>query len=223
MGAERELQAWFEAVWTEREDRHYRQRFGDLGQGVFPAGDTPYARMKRPPAHDGWRHHGVFACPPHGDRRHWTYVTSGLSNPWNLTATGRDPSGWSGLGFELCLHLPDRADTAVQVLHNLMAWQLLVSTGAVTGQPLDAGQRVPLGGSLDGTPGGPFSWVVVEREGDGPAFDLPSGNVDLLMLVGVTEAEVAWARTRQHADLVAALRAQPGWPVTDAARPRVAG
>ena len=77
---------WFEAVWSDREDRVYRSLFGDLGEGVFTAGGSVYERFQKKP-HPGWLNHGVFACPPNDDRPSWLYVTSGLSNPWNLERT----------------------------------------------------------------------------------------------------------------------------------------
>lgn len=211
-------QRWFEAVWQQREETVYRERFGDLGGGVHAATAAHYERLRQSPRHPGWLHHGVFACPPHGARTHWTYVTSGLSNPWNLAAPGRDPSGHSGLGFELMLAVPSRADWAVPVLHHLMAWQLLVAVSAVTGQPLQPGQRVPLGGPLDGDRACALTWLLVESPDDAPSFELPSGQVDWLQLVGATDAEVQFARGKDQPALVATLRARAAWPLVDARR-----
>src|SRR5262245_35209430 len=81
-------QSWFERVWARREDEVYRGLFGDLGGGVHTATIVHFARLQQSPRHPGWLHHGVFGCPPHGGRDHWIYVTSGLSNPWNLDAPG---------------------------------------------------------------------------------------------------------------------------------------
>ena len=103
---------WFEGVWGDREDRVYKSLFGDLGAGGSTAGDSVFQRFGKEP-HPGWRNHGVFACPPHGQRTTWAYVTSGLSNPWNLDQPGKDPSGFSGVGFELLLESPVAADYAV--------------------------------------------------------------------------------------------------------------
>ncbi len=212
-------QRWFESVWADREDRVYRKLFGDLGNGVFPATAAHYTRLKQSPRHPGWLHHAVIACPPHGDRAHWLYATSGLSNPWNLGAPGRDPSGCSGLGFELCLCTPAASDWAVAVLHHLMAWQLLVATGAVPGQPLGPGQRVPLGGSIDGQAGGALTWALVEYpEAFESTFELPSGKVEWLLLVGATETEVQFARSRDQKALVERLRDAGLWPRTDPRR-----
>lgn len=212
-------QQWFESVWADREDRVYRETFGDLGPGVHPATIAHYERLRQTPRHPGWLHHSVFACPPHGARTHFCYATSGLSNPWNLDAPGRDPSGHSGLGFELLLCTPQRADWAVAVLHHLMAWQLLVATGAVAGQPLAPGQRVPLGGPIDGAKDGRMTWALVEAPAHvAPEFDLPSGKVEWLLLVGATAQEVDFARATNQNVLRARLEQDGVWPLTDPQR-----
>ena len=119
---------WFEAVWSDREDRAFKELFGDLGEGVYTAGPSAYQRYGKKP-HPGWLNHGVFACPPNPTRDSWLYVTSGLSNPWNLDQPGQDPSGFSGLGFELAIETPQKASWAAPLLHNLMAYELLVAVG----------------------------------------------------------------------------------------------
>ena len=175
-------QRWFLECWQVREETVYQALFGDLGQGVHSATAEHFARLKQTARHPGWLHHGVFACPPNADREHWAYVTSGLSNPWNLDEPGPDPTGYSGLGFELCICAPGRSDWAITVLHHLMAWQLLVAAGAVQGQPLGAGQRVPLGGAIDGSGDGAMTWALVETPDHFDcSFELPSGKVDWLM------------------------------------------
>lgn len=217
--ADSDMQDWFEKVWAQREDVVYTATFGDLGGSIYTAQAAHYDRLRKGPVHPGWLHHGVFACPPHGQRTDWVHVTSGLSNPWNLEAPGRDPSGESGVGFELCLRTPQQANWAIPLLHHLMAWQQLVAAGALQGRPLGTGQRVPLGGPIDGASSA-LTWVLVEPpEGIAPSFELPSGKVDWLMLVGVTEAEVQFARGRDQEALIALLKEAAVWPRTDPTRP----
>lgn len=213
-------QSWFENVWAEREERVYRSLFGDLGEGVYTASAATYQRYGQEPANPGWLHHGVFACPPHGDRQHWLYVTSGLSNPWNLDAPGVDPSGFSGLGFELCLAVPEPAEWAAQLLHNLMAYELLVAVGRYPGAELfEYGNRIPLRGSITPALDSLIRWLLVETPRQfTPSFQLPSGRVDLFMLVGATEAEVEFARQASQDALVALLGEQGAAPVTDPTR-----
>lgn len=210
---------WFEQVWTTREETVYRALFGELGAGVYPAGPRVFERFGKQP-HPGWLNHGVFACPPHGERKSWLYVTSGLSNPWNLGAPGRDPSGFSGLGFELVVQTPEPADWAVPLLHNLMAYELLVAIGSYEGaELLEYGNRVPLQASITPSFDSAIRWLLVGQPQDhAPSFDLPSGRVDLFLLVGATDAEVEFARQTNQDTLVALLQKEGVWPCTDAQR-----
>lgn len=213
---------WFESVWSDREDRVYRRLFGDLGGGVFAAGDAPFAQFGKEP-HPGWRNHGVFACPPGEHRGSWLYVTSGLSNPWNLNAPGRDPSGFSGLGFELVVESSEPADWAVPLLHNLMAYELLVAVGSYDDADLlEYGNRVPLGRSITPAFDSAIRWLLVEPPRHyPPSFELASGRVDLFHLVGATDAEVELARQHDQDLLVELLQRAGVWPRTDAGRASV--
>lgn len=210
---------WFETVWSDREDRAYRALFGDLGQGVYTAGASVFARYGKQP-HPGWLNHGVFACPPSAQRPSWLYVTSGLSNPWNLDQPGRDPSGFAGLGFELVVETTEPVDWAVPLLHNLMAYELLVAVGTYQDADLlEYGNRVPLGGSITPHFESAIRWLLVEPPKHYPAsFELAAGRVDLFHLVGATDAEVELARQTDQDVLVALLEKGGAFPRTDAAR-----
>ena len=210
---------WFENVWSDREDRVYRATFGDLGKGVYSAGPQVFARYGKEP-HPGWLNHGVFACPPNPQRASWLYVTSGLSNPWNLDRAGRDPSGFSGLGFELVIETPSAAEWAVALLHNLMAYELLVAVGTYADADLlEYGNRVPLGGSVTPAFDSQIRWLLVEPPRHyAPSFELAAGRVDFFHLVGATDAEVELARQNDQDVLVELLRQRGVWPLTDAAR-----
>jgi hypothetical protein len=213
-------QKWFEDVWAEREDRVYRALFGDLGGGIHAASPEVYAHFRQEPAHPGWLHHGVFACPPYGDRDSFLFVTSGLSNPWNLDAPGCDPSGFSGLGFELAIETPAPAAWTVPLLHNLMAYELLVAVGRYPGSELfEYGNRIPLRASITPEFDSAIRWLcVAQPKHYAPTFELPSGRVDLFHLVGATDAEVEFARQAGQEALLALLQQHGACPVTDAAR-----
>jgi hypothetical protein len=216
---------WFEAVWSDREDRVYREWFGDLGAGVYTAGASAYERYGKQP-HPGWLNHGVFACPPNAQRASWLHVTSGLSNPWNLDAPGKDPSGFSGLGFELVIETPGdagAADWAVPLLHNLMAYELLVAVGTYADADLlEYGNRVPLGGSITPSFESAIRWLLVEPPRHYRAsFELASGRVDFFQLVGATDGEVELARQSDQDALVALLEQRGVFPRTDASRASV--
>lgn len=210
---------WFETLWTDREDRVYRSLFGDLGAGVFTAGEKVYERFSKEP-HPGWLNHGVFACPPHEERDSWIYVTSGLSNPWNLDKPGKDPSGFAGLGFELVVESSKEADWAVPLLHNLMAYELLVAVGTYEGaELLEYGNRIPLNDSITPSFDSAIRWLLVEQAKHyASSFDTAAGRVDLFHLVGATDAEVELAREGDQDKLVALLKDKGFYPRTDADR-----
>ncbi|MFK7741666.1 MAG: suppressor of fused domain protein [Planctomycetota bacterium] len=212
-------QEWFEKLWTDREDRVYRSLFGDLGKGVYTAGEQTYERFKQSP-HPGWLNHGVFACPPHEERETWIYVTSGLSNPWNLDKPGKDPSGFAGVGFELVVETKSEASWAVPLLHNLMAYELLVAVGTYDGAELfEYGNRVPLNDSITPEFDSKIRWLLVEQAKHYPSsFDLAAGRVDLFHLVGATDDEVEMARRESQDKLVAKLIEAGVHPRTDADR-----
>lgn len=217
--SEASFQQWFESVWSDREDRVYREVFGALGDGIYTAGPRVFERFGKEP-HPGWLNHGVFACPPNAQRPTWLYVTSGLSNPWNLDRPGQDPSGFSGLGFELVIESSEPADWAVPLLHNLMAYELLVAVGSYDDADLfEYGNRVPLNASI--TPGfeSAIRWLLVEPPKHyAPSFELASGRVDFFHLVGATDNEIALARATDQDVLKELLQKGGVWPRTDAAR-----
>jgi len=230
------MQRWFEAQWEQRDDVVYEGLFGTEGRRGVRSTPAYFRRFKGEPQHPGWLYHGVISVPPQRGRAHWLHATSGLSNPWNLEAPGRDPSGHSGLGFELCMATSDEAPWAVAMLHHLMAWQLLVATGSVKGSPMDRGQRIPLGGPVNGDAACRLTWALCEEPPFAPSFELAAGKVDWLLLVGVTDAEVEFCRAidREYETLdgkgsagqgrlVRMLGEQGIWPVTDPRRDSIAG
>ncbi len=210
---------WFESVWSDRDDRVYPATFGELGDDVYPVSPKTYEHFHQQP-HPGWLHHVVFACPPSAARASWLYVTSGLSNPWNLQQPGRDPTGFSGVGFELVVETPQPTDWAVPLLHNLMAYELLVAVGSWEGaELLEYGNRVPLNASITPAFDSAIRWLLVELPPHYPAtFELASGRVDFFHLVGATDAEVELARQTSQEVLLALLEQGGAWPRTDAAR-----
>ena len=68
-----------------------------------------------------WLTHGVFKCPPNGNRKTWAYVTSGMSNPWEAEV----PAEYSGLGIEFLMETEDEETWAIEILQTLVAYNLL--------------------------------------------------------------------------------------------------
>ena len=131
-------QKWFEAIWADREDRVYRDYFGELGPGIYTLRPENFAQVGAKNVDPRWLHHGVFECPPagassHVRRDHWLYVSSGMSNPWGDSPETAKPEGLSGLGFELTLHTREPGRWALELMQWLMAVQLLVASGELQG------------------------------------------------------------------------------------------
>lgn len=83
-----------EESWEEREEKSYKDIFGDTGPGIFPLTNEFFDRMNARAVDPRWLTHGVLKCPPNGSRPTWAYVTSGMSNPWEAD----EPEEYSGLG-----------------------------------------------------------------------------------------------------------------------------
>jgi hypothetical protein len=224
-------QQWFEGIWADREERLYREFFGDLGEGIYTIPPSVFEAI-------GWKDpdarfltHGVFACPPTDRRPHWLYVTSGMSNPWGDTPETANPQGYSGLGYEFTLHAPEKSQWPIRILHWLMAVQLAVATGNLQGELLQRNDRIPLGGTI-GRKDGVLTHLLVtgpDAVGNGPLsphlagypaqFGLASGQVELLLMIGMSAREADFAKTQGPEALLTLLHHRGVFPLTDPARP----
>ena len=189
-------QAWFEAAWAEREEEVYPRLFGSHDPQICVL--TPHlfqTTFEQENVDPRWLHSGVFEVPPTPDRASWLYVSSGLSNAWEDDTP--DPTGPSGLGMEFILQTPSREFWAIDRLAHVIAFQILLSVGEYPGRELlDVHARLPLRCSISPEPS-ELTWLVVgPPDGLPSSFQLASGVVDLLTIVGVTEQEVAHARER---------------------------
>ena len=201
-----------ERAWAQREEVSFPRLFGPLEQGIYTLSPELFATFGVTEIDPRWLHLGVMLAPPTPVRSSWVYVTSGLSSPWE----SEEPEELSGVGYELVFELPVRADWAIQRLQHLLAFQQLLAVGWYPGKPLLAhGDRVPLRGSLVPGAASKLTFLLC-CEGVEPAsgFDLESGHVDLLYLVGVTESEAQFARETRSEELISLLRAAGIFPVT---------
>src|SRR6202012_3371390 len=127
------------------------------------------------------------------DRPHWTYLTAGLSTPWQLTTASELPTqparAVSGVGIELMLRTPIFDDWAISVLNRFMIYELGVSAGLIGGKLLSFGTRVPLK-PIGCKSSSQIEAVITCPPGDlAAAFELRSGRVELIQLVGITARE----------------------------------
>ena len=195
-----------EDAWEEREEVVYPEVFGDTGPGIYPLSNDVFEQLDAQSVDPRWLTHGVFQSPPNDTRNTWVYVTSGMSNPWESD----EPQDYSGFGVEFVLETEQASTWAINVLHTLMAYNLMLASGQM-GEPglLDYGDRIPFALSDD------IAAMVIA-----PTFQLPenidikSGRVDSLQIVGVTEAELTHAQETSSEALIEMLIEETGGLIT---------
>jgi len=178
--------SFLEECWEEREEKAYKQIFGDIGPGIYPLSTEIFNRLNADAVDPRWLTHGVFKCPPTENRKTWAYITSGMSNPWEAES----PEAYSGLGVEFLIETNEEEMWAVEVLQTLMAYNLQLVAGKMGDYPpLDYGARVPLTLS-ERIKAMIFTQPITFPE----SFFIKSGRVDLLQVVGITSAELEFAK-----------------------------
>jgi len=218
---EQTRQQWLESLWADREERLYRQFFGDLGRGIFTLTPETFEQMGRRDPDPRWLFHGVFECPPTAARPHWIYVTSGMSNPWGESPETIKPDAFSGLGFEFTVHAKEPSRWAIDLLHWLMAVQLLAACGQLKGGLIEYNDRVRFRPATEGKASAINTLLIATPPAPGapggyPAqFHLASGKVDLMLAVGISEREADFARTQDPEALIRLLRHHEIYPLTD--------
>lgn len=202
-----------EESWEEREEKAYKQIFGDTGPDIYPLSTEIFDRMNANTVDPRWLTHGVFKCPPTENRKTWAYVTSGMSNPWETES----PEEYSGLGVEFLMETNEEEMWAIDVLQTLMAYNLLLAAGKMGDfPPLDYGNRVPLALSED-IKIMMFAYPVNFPE----SFSMKSGQVDLLQVVGITPAELEVAKQTSSEELKEKIVSKLGGLITSKVRASV--
>jgi hypothetical protein len=217
---EPEWQRWFEDVWRQREEDVYRKLFGFILPEIHKPPDWLFHQLGQETIDPRWQTTGVVVSPGRADRPDWIYATSGLSNPWGVPPSGADPSGASGLGFEFFIQTGEPAHWPIGILNWLAAVQTLAACGLLAGRLLEPMDRIPLGRTIDGTPDCLLCHLLIAPADDFPSrFALASGQVDLLACIGITDAEMRFARAQHSAGLVKLLKHSGCFPRTEARRP----
>ena len=211
--------SFLEEVWQHREEEVYPRLFGHLGHGIYPLPPEAFAALGIHPD-PRWLHIGVFECPATQERSHTVYVTSGLSNPWELTSPPDDPDAPSGLGVELAFATDSPGMWATQLISRVAAFQLALAAGHFPGRPLLAdGDRIPIRGPIQPASSSQLSWLfVAQDQSPTGTHKLASGCFSLLDIVGVTENEAAFGRERGAEALLALLISGGAYPVTEVHR-----
>lgn len=213
-----ELKEWFPRVWEYREDDLYPSLFGPKRHGVFVIKESLFTRIfHQKKMERRWRHHGVFEFEPTPARPSWLYVTSGMSNDWDSRYS--DSSKPSGMGCEFVMETPQKAPWAIFRLMHVMAFQILLAQGRLSSSKmLGDYDRLPLGGSIRTEPSALTHLMLAPPSGFARRALLESGPFEFTQLVGITDAEDAFARSHDGAQLVEILEPGGGFPVTNPER-----
>jgi hypothetical protein len=210
-----------EEVWRIREEQVCPSLFGGTGRGIFTLSEGVFqGRFRQIDVDPRWLFLGVFEFAPTTTRPFWIYVTSGHSNPWNEAPGSFVPDGPSGAGVEFLFATKEQGEWAIRQVLNLLAFDLLLRAGRYPGKPPFAdGDRIPLRSPVNNDPACVLRNMLVSFAGETwPGFNLPSGAVRFLTLVGVSDAEVSYAKTAGSEVLATALSANGYYPVTDTHR-----
>ena len=212
-------QGWFERVAAFRDEVVYPELFGALEPSIDGLTAEFFREMfGEQTADPSWLQVGVMRAAPTRERPSWLYVTSGLSNPRSADPDAQQTL--SGLGCELVLETVEDADWAILRLQHVAAFELLLSSGRYPGKPLlRLFDRLPLRDTL--VPGERSvlrNIMIAPATGYPWCFKLESGRVDLFSLVGISDAEAAYARSHDGDALLALMQRAGAYPINDPKR-----
>ena len=210
-----EHENWFQRIWRAREEEIYPRLFGDVGQEIHTITPGLFKNLGIQSVDPRWLTHGILVSPPGKSRLSWLYVTSGLSNPWGVNPDVVATNEFSGLGFEFLIQTTASATWPIAVLNRLMAIQILIAAGQKEGQLLEPFDRVGLGESIDGGVSELKNLFVAPPEDIPSRIQTESGLVDMLVCVGISDAELQFARAQDGPGLLQLLKHHGHFPVTD--------
>lgn len=207
-----------ERVSEYREETLYARLFGNVCRGIFVIPHEMFAQtFAQTDVDPQWLHHGVFEYAPTPSRLSWVYASSGMSTP--REAQEANSNAISGLGCEFILESSVQGEWAIRRLWQLMAYQILLCHDRYPGRgALGPFDRIPLRGPIwDGESDLQLLMLAPADPATG-THQLESGVFELVRVVGITEAEAAFARVNGGDALVEWLRAAAVFPVIDPTR-----
>jgi hypothetical protein len=212
---------FLERVRAYREEELFPRLFGFQKRGIFPITGEILSQTFRQETYDPrWLFHGVFEFAPTPSRASWLYVTSGMSNDWEADAP--NAAGVSGLGTEFIFETTGAGNWAISRLLQLMAYQILLYHGRYPGhEPLGDFDRLPLRSPIGDEPSDVQFLMIAPCGKELSPQQLESGSFEFLRVVGITDAEVQYARAVGGGALLDRLREVNAFPVTCATRPTV--
>ncbi len=214
---------WFEDIWRDREERLYPELFGPLPKTVLPLKPEAIRAILGPTItiEEHWQQFAVIEIEANSHHADYIYVTTGFSQPWKIDDPAKlDRNGFSGYGYEMLVRTPERAGWAVDMLHRLSAYQLGVYNGLLKGKLFEYYDWMPLNGPVNPQlPASKVRGMLLTRPQDFAArFELRSGQVDLLQVVGITGDELAYGLSLGFSRLERFLYEQGAAPTTDPGR-----
>jgi suppressor of fused len=156
-----------------------------LYPGVVPVHLAPFPGAHMP----GGGVHGISAYPA---TDHWHLVTYGLSELFEKVSRQPEISGW---GYELTIRVTRRPEEAgpPQWAFNLL--ERLARVTQAEAHRYRVGDRVELGGPLDGDPGTRIVALTVVLDPQLGTIDTPNGAVQFRQVVGITRNELDFLRS----------------------------
>jgi hypothetical protein len=217
----RDWQEWFERIWEHREEVLYPSLFGLGVRGIFTIQPEMLTDdFKQETFDPRWLHHGVLEFAPTLTRNSWLYVSSGMSNDWN--ADYPDATTPSGLGCEFIFETTHQAEWAIWRLLHLMTFQILLCHGNYPGRgPMGDFDRVPLRSSIWTGHSALTNLMLAPPMRSPRRVQLESGSFDFYQVVGISQAEVEYARSHGGSELLELLIAHSCFPITDPNRDEI--
>jgi hypothetical protein len=216
-GKEPENEIDLEEVWRLREEEVYPSLFGPQSRGIFTLSQDHFTDFGRQDVAPQWLFYGVIEYAPTDERPSWLYVSSGHSNPWDDAPEEYNPDLTSGAGIEFVVLTEQSDEQAIRLLQHLLAYDLLLRAGHF-GSPreIEIGALIPLGNADAAARDGTISHVLATMPESVPSeFQLPSGTVQLVTFVGITEGEYAYGKEKGSDPLANQLKALKNFPLTN--------
>ena len=206
-----------EGVWELREETVYPHLFGPNVRGIFPLSTETFRPLNDAKIDPRWLHCGVLEFSPTKDRESWLYITSGYSNPWEVEAENYNNEEFSGSGVEFSIETQEAGDWAIVFLQRMLAFDMLLTSGHFGERPaLGIHDRIPLNSPINGQNETAVRNAILHKPVSYEhIFNLPSGKVEILQFVGVTDDERDLARDKGFDELAKKLQKIDSFPATN--------
>ena len=215
------LRDWAARAGRYREEVLYPPLFGPAYSRTFPVPENMMRGLfKQASFKPHWLQQAVIEFAPARPRTSWLYATSGLSDAWEVESP--NAMAPAGLGCEFVLETRAQSPWAIVRLQQLTAFQVLIAQGRFPNRkPLDDFDRVPLRAPLGPEPSA-LTWLMLAPPTCFPRkARLQSGFFNFFQVVGISEAEAAYARAEGGEELWKLLQAYSFFPLSDPGRPSV--